>query len=218
MPTGFSYTTSATTSATTVLVDSVWAGWIQQTSVTGSLTSSFWHNAGASSTTTITYHRADPVVRPVETEEERAASAARQAERQAVEDAARELLVSLLSPEQRAELDEHYRVTVLTPAGHRYRIGCGGGHVGNVTLLDGDRRVAALCCHSSGSLPSWDHFAAQLLALTADEESFVGTANVHHTYETLPDWFTGMRRAWRAERQHDRVDGLDVYAVAPLAA
>lgn len=97
-----------------------------------------------------------------------------------------ELLLSLLSPEQRASYERDRSFTVIGSAGGIYRIR--PGVMGNVDWIDpansGREIAGVLCAHpqlwtSDGSLPDPDVALAQMLALTTDEADFVATANVH---------------------------------------
>jgi hypothetical protein len=180
----FTVTTSGTTTGGTGTYDRVWSQWQQTITVTGQTTvTASWYDGANSNTVRLTVLPPDVAVSVEEQARADEVLAERRAERLAAATRARALLDSLLSPAQRDELAQHEGITVVTPAGHRYRIICAGGYIGNVRLLgDNGERLAALCCHSSGSLSAYDHYAHQLLALMADEERFVGTANVHRSY------------------------------------
>jgi len=96
------------------------------------------------------------------------------------------LLLSLLSPEQRASYERDRTFMVIGSAGGIYRIRPGA--MGNVDWIDpasSGREVAGvLCAHPQlwtpdGTLPDPDVALAQMLALTTDEAGFIATANVH---------------------------------------
>lgn len=94
---------------------------------------------------------------------------------------ARELLVSLLSPQQRESYERNEQFDVVGSLGNLYRIR--RGSMGNIDWLTPDGKVqGTLCAHPSmreAYLPLPDVAAAQLLALTTDEAAFVRLANVH---------------------------------------
>ena len=101
---------------------------------------------------------------------------------------ARRLLCSMLSPEQREELEAdnrfHLRVIDGKSGEERvYRID--QGFQGNVKLLGPDGRpVKSYCIHAKTTddegnrLPNEDHMLAQKLLLQTDEERFIQVANM----------------------------------------
>lgn len=125
---------------------------------------------------------------PVTAEQRRALDAARNEARrqrdisrtQAIS-RAEELLLSLLSENQR----QQYRLTgifeVIGSAGTLYRIE--RGTAGNIVWIKPDGEIGGrLCAHPEmreSWLPVQDVAVAQLLALTTDEKAFVRVANVH---------------------------------------
>lgn len=102
-------------------------------------------------------------------------------ERQIIEQSAearsKELLIRLLSTEQRKTFMDDSRIYVTAASGRRYRIDCHGGYSGNIHwLAGGGGRRGSYCIYpTSGypkSLPRHDAFLGQLLLLTTDEEKF----------------------------------------------
>lgn len=101
--------------------------------------------------------------------------------REAAEERARELLLSLLPEDQK----EPYRLTgvfeIIGSHGTRYRIR--RGVAGNIDWLDAEGRVGGnLCCHApqvqAGQwIPVADVMVGQVLALKADEPAFLRVAN-----------------------------------------
>lgn len=94
---------------------------------------------------------------------------------------AEELLLTMLSEDQAAELRRNDSFTVIGSAGGVYRIRRGVS--GNVDWILPDGGVGGvLCAHPTMAehwLPQQDVAVSQLLALTTDEPSFVRVANVH---------------------------------------
>jgi hypothetical protein len=191
----------STTNTTVTMGDQAWAAWnVSVTSTTGSLalnypTGSAWVSDGSSWVTWNTaYQETEDEQAARETREaelragwerrrqEQAAEAAvLRAEREAANARALELLLSVLTPEQRASyLDEGW-FEVRGSRGGRWRIR-NRGQSGNVDLMPeiGEERDATYCAHPPGSLPNADAHLAQMLALVTDEEKFVATANVHY--------------------------------------
>lgn len=141
---------------------------------------------------TPTVHRAPPMASP---EEIAARDAERELRRQrrlrqdsrrrrlreAAEHRAQALLQSMLSPEQRAELEEkkHFHLTVYDRDGsyRTYRIE--RGYAGNVKLLDAaGRPIRRYCIHADSRLPYEDQMLAQKLLLESDEKAFLKIANM----------------------------------------
>jgi len=101
---------------------------------------------------------------------------------------ARNLLNSMLSPEQREELeaDNRFHLRVIdgkSGAERVYRID--QGYQGNVKLLGPDGRpIKSYCIHAKTTddegnrLPNEDHMLAQKLLLQTDEERFLRVANM----------------------------------------
>ena len=111
----------------------------------------------------------------------RARSEARSAARVVARDRADELLLSILSPEQRATYQDSGEFLVVGSAGGLYVIRRGVS--GNISWIDQDGNVGGvLCAHPTmrdGWMPDQDVAVSQLLALTTDEPAFVAVANVH---------------------------------------
>jgi hypothetical protein len=110
------------------------------------------------------------------------------AERDAAEDRARELLRSLLTAEQRRDLDQDQRIRLVGSHGTRWEIDV--THFdGNVRWYERDGSLGGrFCAHPSGhdytsepgthaALPASDIVAGQLLLLQTNEVEFMATAN-----------------------------------------
>jgi hypothetical protein len=111
-------------------------------------------------------------------------AAARRARRTQAVDRSTELLLAVLSAEQRARYQTERVLEVIGSHGGRYRIR--PGSMANVDALDpaSGEVVARLCAHPDlwdghGSLPNPDIALGQLLHLTTDEPGFCRLANVH---------------------------------------
>lgn len=209
---------AATCSDTTTWFTVSWndAGYTTS-AVSGSTSSNLPVNGGWATATTASYHVpatwtfCEPVeLRPdqlaplrAEPEDERRRREELRAERrarwEAAEGRARETLVSLLSPGQRAELDRYAAVTVLGSEGHWFRLDveyCDG----NVSWIDpgGGDVLGRMCAHpyryadDDEALPMSDVIIGQLLAITADERDFVRRANQNSGVRpTYPDVTAG---------------------------
>lgn len=95
---------------------------------------------------------------------------------------ATETLRSFMTPEQRADYDEHEHFFVEGSAGNLYRID--KGNAGNVMYCDRVTRrpLGSICAHPSMAeqwIPDQDVALAQMLALMTDEPRFTAIANVH---------------------------------------
>jgi hypothetical protein len=102
---------------------------------------------------------------------------ARFAHEKEVQERARELLMSLLSPEQARDLIERGHFFV-HGRDARYRIR--QGRSANVDVIDRSGIVKhRLCVHPAALVPDFDQMAAQLLHIITDEEGFVNKANRH---------------------------------------
>lgn len=120
------------------------------------------------------------------TEQEQAAqvvyAAARQQEREDARERARALLLSHLTPEQRAAFEVNKWFVVEGGKSKRqYRINAKGSLVANIDLLQGDKvehRLCAHCSHMHG-LPLDDQLLLQKLMLETDEDKFLIIANQH---------------------------------------
>jgi len=135
--------------------------------------------------------------------------AARRRQKEEAEERARKLLMSLLTPEQRVELEEkkHFHLTVMDPDGAErvYRID--RGMAGNVKLLGPDGRPArSYCIHADSRLPYEDQMLAQKLLLESDEGQFLKIANqtiVGHREGPLADQLRRVRDRY-TERERRR--------------
>lgn len=118
------------------------------------------------------------------------------------EDRATELLLSMLTPEQRASFLADKRFDLVGSDGTRFRIE--HGVAGNVAWLKPDGTVGGrLCAHPDMAqtwLPTADVMLGQLLALTTDAAEFVRVANLH-AGERPP----GLRRRGAVEQLRRRL-------------
>jgi hypothetical protein len=192
----------STTGTTITMGDSAWSAWNSTVATTGGslafnyTTNTAWVSTGQQWLSWNAAHQA-------ETEEQQAARVAREAEvtadwkrhlaeqnareaervreTAAADRRAQELLLSLLSPEQRESYLDRGWFEVRGSRGGRWRIR-DRGQSGNVDLMPeiGEERDATYCAHPPGGLPAADAHLAQMLALVTDEESFVRIANVHY--------------------------------------
>lgn len=99
-----------------------------------------------------------------------------QAARIAAEARARELLLSVLSDQQREEYERTKAFRVKAADGKEYRLK--HGWAGNVEELDEfGKAIARLCIHPSAAIPEADNLVAQKLMIETDPESFRRIAN-----------------------------------------
>jgi hypothetical protein len=107
-------------------------------------------------------------------------------EREAIKKRARDLLLSVLTPEQQDDYKKN-RCFYVEANGEMFRIN--EGHAGNVEKVDPTtkRRIESYCIHpnmyqggSGRRMPDEDAMAAQKLALETDPKKFKKTANVYH--------------------------------------
>lgn len=97
---------------------------------------------------------------------------------------ARELLLAMLSEEQRQSFEEHsWFVVQGGKSGTSYRIRNEGSICANVEVLadnDNDRVLYKLCAHCEpASVPTCDQLLAQKIKIEFDESEFLRTANRH---------------------------------------
>lgn len=118
---------------------------------------------------------------------------------------AEQLLMSLLSDEQRRTRREHGWFEVRGSLGGRWRIR-NRGQSGNVDLMPqtGNERLMSFCIHPPDRLPDADAHVAQMLGIVTDELAFRRTGNV--TY----------RRADVARDVDRATIGLPVLAPVPV--
>lgn len=176
--------TWTTTTAMTVSADATWVRWAVDTGTTDS--STVWvtwtQNAGQS------YVVGQPQV-DARTPEQKAADEARWAaeramtqrlaaeaeqKRIAARDRARALLLSMLSKQQRDQLERERFFEVVAQSQKRYRIR--QGTHGNVRLIDGGRESVSYCAQPLG-VPDEDAMLAQKLMIETDEAAFLRVAN-----------------------------------------
>lgn len=186
-PSYFTVTGSGTQSTSEI----IWNNWISNSSTITTSTSAqtwgIWINHLFDVKGEILLHAANNTFVAPPTPEEVAAAEARVAARNEVarlaRTRARSLLHTILTPEQKAELETHKRFHVIGSKGRRYCIRA-EGQAGNVDLLAGPhdakgKAVAAkLCIHPRGSVPHEDAWLAQMFAIQDDEDTFLRTANV----------------------------------------
>lgn len=94
---------------------------------------------------------------------------------------AHDLLLSLLTPEQRSQHERQGSVVVRSvTSGRRYRVNTAEHHGrhGNIYELgEGDVVLASLCCAPGGDIPHFDAVLGQIVALQFDEDAFRRAAN-----------------------------------------
>jgi hypothetical protein len=193
--TNYTITSSSSTSYTTT--DTAWMTW---TADTGTTTGDYiwykWVEAPVTSGGVVYYGSADPeevveVNVPKMTRDrirQRARTAQMaiertwrkiladelQAEKEAAEVKAKELLLDLIGPEQLKVFEETGRLFV-RGRNHDYIVREGHKHIRKITK----DKVIDLCVHIPLSLPSTDNVIALKLALEADEDEVVRIANYH---------------------------------------
>jgi hypothetical protein len=96
----------------------------------------------------------------------------------AAKERARELLLSFLTEEQRAEFAVNKNFIVEAASGTRYRITY--GRIANIQVLELGHVKHRLCVHPANEdIPVEDVMLSQLLHLRADEAELVLRANIH---------------------------------------
>lgn len=166
--------------------------------------------------------QADRVMRQRHVEDmERAAERTREAT--AARARAEELLIEMLSDEQRATYEQQQWFAVRgSESGRVYRIG--RGTVNNVSRLSADEQnIDRVLCAHPPEIPDADCHLAQMLLLVTNESEFVRIAN-HHGVAGYDAVLPENREAYRAERQaardadaeHRRAAAAQ-YAPAPAA-
>ena len=96
-----------------------------------------------------------------------------------------ELLRSLLSPAQIADLDATCEYTEKGRSGHSYRIALPQAGIGPVSVISDYN--AWLCIHATDRyLPSADQAITFLLVIRADEPGFRRTCNEYRTWTGRP--------------------------------
>ena len=180
----------------------IWTSWTCTNTTATTDVWSTWTNGTASSTTTITYdaawqwwvqdlptgkviHIREPIVQQPTREQiaarqeanrryEQQAKEARRA-REKAEKRAEQMLLTLLSEQQRRDLKRHNHFFV-TGRVNRYRVR--RGRYGNVDVIGPDGRATrSLCAHIPEECPDSDNMAAQKLMLECDDAAFVARAN-----------------------------------------
>ena len=100
------------------------------------------------------------------------------AKRQAANERAEKLLVSILSTAQREQYTKERRFTVHLPNGNRYMVR--KGRHGNIERIDEQgKRIENLCVHvAPHKIPDCDNMAAQKLMLESNEPELRRIANI----------------------------------------
>lgn len=98
-------------------------------------------------------------------------------EQEAARAVAQDLLLSLLTEEQREDFERLRRFSVVGADGHLYRI-YRNGKSGNVRRIEGGHEVEQFCIHDYDGLPDEDTYVAQMLLLQTDPAAFRRIANV----------------------------------------
>ena len=119
-------------------------------------------------------------------------AAAREQQRREANEAAKRLLLSLLSPENQRRLEARTTIRITGSDGGAYEIETAGGATGNIIRrsagvdhprIPGSYR-GRLCCHPrlslpEGQLPHYDAIASQCLMIESDEPGFLSLANIY---------------------------------------
>lgn len=160
----------------------IWYRWVESDSTTAATgwhdddtaTSDPWEMWVSTSSATTTAEKAQ---RAEARRIAEAAEAERKREQAEADKRAANLLRSLLSPEQIADLEKHRRFYLTTESGQRYEIDC-KKRMHNVFEVDANgKRLVEHCIYQKGELPLADNAAAQLLLLKADENEFKRISN-----------------------------------------
>lgn len=118
-------------------------------------------------------------LRGEESEDQKQLRAEKKALAEAAQAHAKELLFSLLSPEQIRQWKRNKRF-YLYVGDNKYCIKA--GRIGNVALVSGNNRILqTYCCHPVDNVPPEDCVVAQMLMLQHNEQEFLKMANVHYT-------------------------------------
>jgi len=182
-----------TTITTSNTASTIWTGWCDNMThtTTSATANSVWAVWTGSSTTTSVY----PLPRRVVETPEQAAQRSADRERWRAEQEARialerritaeasaraeQLLLGVLSAEQRETYQRARHIIVIGRSGRRYRVR--RGRVGNVDVIGRNGHIESrLCAHPGVWTPEADVVLAQLLHLQHDDDAFCRTANVHH--------------------------------------
>lgn len=180
----------------------IWNVWSTSSTPTVTSGSTIWTNWNSFETPQNQYNRShiqrqhNQYIPPVDvrTPEQVAAEDAARAERTArwneqaridtiarekAEKRAEELLLTLLTEEQKRQFKAESAFIVHGRSGLRYRIR--RGRSGNVDVIERDGRLRhRLCAHPIENVPNCDTMAAQKLMLEFDDLDFSRRANIHH--------------------------------------
>lgn len=165
--------TASTTSITTA-TDAVWANW-----VTVGSTSANWSSVRPAGQPVRSFHETPEMVaeRERRAAEARRVQAAAERERAVAEERATQLLVSVLSEEQRRDFAAYGHFFVDAPSGRRYRID--KGRSGNVKVVDkAGQWSESLCIHQQDYVPVPDTMLMQKLLIETAEAEFRAVANI----------------------------------------
>lgn len=174
------WTSGSTTTATFDGSDTAWFGWNTQTCATGD----YWGRSMRDLSESDHFPKATPARKiSAETTETREQAMKKLAdamkERNEIKARAKDLLISVLSPEQQKQLDK-LTGFVVEAEERRFFIEAKGGTSGNVKELDqNDRIVSSFCIHTrmSDNIPHDDLYAAQKLLIEHDLTQFLKIAN-----------------------------------------
>lgn len=176
--------TSATSScAISTSSDTTWTSWTSGTSATDNTAWYYWIDgniyAGQQSQAPQYSEEELAQIRQRREEQRQRMEAERQERERQQKEAdkkADQLLKSLLSPEQIAQLDELSAFIITTPKGNTYRIK--RGWAGNIEKIDRDGQATdRFCIHPKISVPYADNMATQKLMLETNEDEFLRVAN-----------------------------------------
>jgi hypothetical protein len=181
-------TTTSTTSTTITAASTAWYQWTESTS--GTASSDVWIIWASIDSSTGTYgllgepyvdqrtpeqQAADEARITAERERIRAAAAEAESARATARDKARALLQSMLTVQQREQLQREMFFEIVSQSQQRYRIR--QGTHGNVRLLNAAGTEVASYCGQPCGVPDEDAMLAQKLQLEYDEPGFLRAAN-----------------------------------------
>lgn len=188
------WVTASNTITTSASTDTIWRIWSDSTNTTASITTT----AATDTIWPIWVNQSIQTIRPVgapispQVAAEAAAERARRDEayraqraeedrkRALADERARQLLVSVLSDQQKKDLANNGYFFVDAPSGRRYRID--KGRSGNVKVIDKVTGVwtESLCIHQRDDVPVYDTMVMQKLLIETAEDEFRKVANITH--------------------------------------
>lgn len=171
-----SLTTASSTCTPTLSVDDlVWYNWSSNSSLTLTMTD---YDSGSDSTYRIWVQdtiRIDDQIGLIVTQPEAIKVVNDEMENSIKR--AEKLLLSHLTPEQKAQLEKESKFEVESQSGKKFMIE--KGRYGNVYSLDKARKkVDRFCIHPQDMTPDYDTMLAQLIWLKWNEAEFMRTANI----------------------------------------